>query len=48
MAYIGIFLDRAMSNPRAVAALQKVPEVLECHYTTGKLVHFDKSPLQGQ
>ena len=35
MAYIGIFLDRAMSNPRAVAALEKIPEVLECHYTTG-------------
>ncbi|WP_350286384.1 Lrp/AsnC ligand binding domain-containing protein [uncultured Croceitalea sp.] len=35
MAYIGIFLDKAMSNPRAVAALEKIPEVLECHYTTG-------------
>ena len=35
MAYIGIFLDRAMSNPKAVAALKKIPEVLECHYTTG-------------
>lgn len=35
MAYIGIYLDKAMSNPRAVAALEKIPEVLECHYTTG-------------
>lgn len=35
MAYIGIFLDKAMSNPKAVAALVKIPEVLECHYTTG-------------
>lgn len=35
MAYIGIYLDRAMSNPKAVAALEKIPEVLECHYTTG-------------
>ncbi|MBT8280603.1 Lrp/AsnC ligand binding domain-containing protein [Muriicola soli] len=35
MAYIGIFLDKAMSNPRAVKALEKIPEVLECHYTTG-------------
>lgn len=35
MAYIGIYLDRAMSNPRAVKALEKIPEVLECHYTTG-------------
>ncbi len=35
MAYIGIFLDKAMSNPRAVTELEKIPEVLECHYTTG-------------
>jgi len=35
MAYIGIFLDRAISNPKAVRALDKIPEVLECHYTTG-------------
>lgn len=35
MAYIGIYLDKAMSNPSAVSALKKIPEVLECHYTTG-------------
>lgn len=35
MAYIGIFLDKAMSNPLAVGELEKIPEVLECHYTTG-------------
>lgn len=35
MAYIGIFLDKAMSNPVAVRELEKIPEVLECHYTTG-------------
>lgn len=35
MAYIGIFLDKAMSNPKAVKELEKIPEVLECHYTTG-------------
>jgi len=35
MAYIGIFLDKAMSNPKAVKALETIPEVLECHYTTG-------------
>lgn len=35
MAYIGIYLDKAMSNPRAVRELEKIPEVLECHYTTG-------------
>jgi len=35
MAYIGIYLERAMENQRAVKALEKIPEVLECHYTTG-------------
>ena len=35
MAFIGIFLDKASSNPDAVKQLKKVPEVLECHYTTG-------------
>ena len=35
LAYIGIFLDKAMSNPRAVRELEDIPEVLECHYTTG-------------
>lgn len=35
MAYIGIYLDKAMSNPLAVKQLEKIPEVLECHYTTG-------------
>ncbi|WP_088339725.1 Lrp/AsnC ligand binding domain-containing protein [Robiginitalea sediminis] len=35
MAYVGIFLDKAMSNPQAVKALEQIPEVLECHYTTG-------------
>ncbi len=35
MAYIGIYLDKAMSNPDAVRALKEIPEVLECHYTTG-------------
>lgn len=35
LAYIGIFLDKAMSNPRAVKELEEIPEVLECHYTTG-------------
>jgi Lrp/AsnC family transcriptional regulator for asnA, asnC and gidA len=35
MAFVGIFLDKAMNNPDAVRQLQKIPEVLECHYTTG-------------
>ena len=34
-AYVGIYLDKAMSNPYAIRELKKIPEVLECHYTTG-------------
>ncbi len=35
MAFVGIYLDKAMRNPEAVNQLRKIPEVLECHYTTG-------------
>ncbi len=42
MAFIGIYLDKAMSNPEAVKQLKKIPEVLECHYTTGNWSVFIK------
>lgn len=42
MAFIGIYLDKAVSNPQAVKQLQKIPEVLECHYTTGNWSVFIK------
>ena len=51
MAYVGIYLDKAMSNPMAVRELEKIPEVLECHYTTGdwsilvKVLCFDNLHL---
>ncbi|MEQ3655659.1 MAG: Lrp/AsnC ligand binding domain-containing protein [Dokdonia sp.] len=35
MAFIGVYLDRAANNARAVRQLKDIPEVLECHYTTG-------------
>lgn len=35
MAFIGIYLDKAISNTKAVYQLEKIPEVIECHYTTG-------------
>lgn len=35
LAFVGIYLDKAMNNPSAVVQLQKINEVLECHYTTG-------------
>lgn len=34
-AFIGIYLDKAMRNPEAVKQLEKIPEVIECHHTTG-------------
>lgn len=35
IAFIGIYLEKAASNAEAVKELKKIPEVLECHYTTG-------------
>ena len=42
MAFVGVYLDKAMSNPEAVKQLNKIPEVLECHYTTGNWSIFLK------
>lgn len=42
MAFVGVYLDKAMSNPEAVKELKKIPEVLECHYTTGNWSIFIK------
>jgi len=33
VAFIGIYLDKAMRNPEAVKQLKSIPEVIECHYT---------------
>ncbi len=35
MAFIGVYLEKAANNAQAVKELNKIPEVLECHYTTG-------------
>ncbi len=35
LAFVGIYLDKAMRNTEAVRELKKIPEVLECHFTTG-------------
>tara|TARA_Y200000002_G_scaffold383085_1_gene403092 strand:- start:712 stop:1206 length:495 start_codon:yes stop_codon:yes gene_type:complete len=35
MAFIGIFLDKATNNKTVVNRLREIPEILECHYTTG-------------
>lgn len=35
VAFVGIYLEKAANNSDAVRELKKIPEVLECHYTTG-------------
>lgn len=42
MAFVGIYLDKAMNNPDAVKQLKTIPEVIECHYTTGDWSIFIK------
>lgn len=42
VAFIGIYLDRAMRNPEAVTQLKSIPEIIECHYTTGDWSIFIK------
>ncbi|MDN3596186.1 Lrp/AsnC ligand binding domain-containing protein [Zunongwangia endophytica] len=42
MAYVGVYLDKAVSNPLAVNKLREIPEVIECHYTTGNWSIFIK------
>ena len=42
MAFVGVYLDKAVSNPQAVKQLIDIPEVIECHYTTGNWSIFLK------
>ena len=42
IAFIGIYLDKAIRNPEAVQQLKNIPEVVECHYTTGNWSIFVK------
>lgn len=47
MAFIGVYLDKAVSNPEAVKQLKNIPEVIECHYTTGHWSIFIKILSKG-
>lgn len=42
LAFVGVYLDKAVSNPQAVKKLREIPEVIECHYTTGNWSIFLK------
>ncbi len=41
-AYIGIFLERASMYDHIVEQLSLIPEIVECHYTTGDYAIFIK------
>jgi Lrp/AsnC family transcriptional regulator for asnA, asnC and gidA len=42
LAFVGVYLDKAVSNPQAVKRLMEIPEVIECHFTTGNWSIFIK------
>jgi len=35
LAFIGVYFDKAERNFEAIKKMKKIPEILECHYTTG-------------
>ena len=41
-AYIGIFLDNAALFDDVSDRLMKIPEITQCHYTTGQYAMFIK------
>jgi Lrp/AsnC family transcriptional regulator, regulator for asnA, asnC and gidA len=41
-AYIGIYLESAHLYPELVEKLKKIPEITQCHYTTGVYAIFIK------
>ena len=40
--YIGIFLEKGGIYEDVAASLERIPEVVECHYTTGQYAIFAK------
>ncbi len=41
-AYIGIFLEKAKDYQQVLAALNKIPQIVEAHFTTGNYSIFAK------
>ena len=35
LAFVGVYFDKAERNSEAIKKMKKIPEILECHYTTG-------------
>ncbi|ALJ05864.1 transcriptional regulator [Pseudalgibacter alginicilyticus] len=42
LAFVGIYLDKGANLKDIIRALKKIPEVTECHYTTGAYNIFIK------
>ena len=41
-AYMGIYLEKAKYHRQVVEAMREIPEIVECHYTTGQYAIFIK------
>jgi len=41
-AFMGIYLEKASFHKQVVEQLKKIPEIIECHYTTGQYAIFLK------
>lgn len=41
-AYMGIYLEKASFHKHVVEQLLQIPEIIECHYTTGQYAIFLK------
>lgn len=41
-AFMGIYLEKASFHKQVVAQLMQIPEIIECHYTTGQYAIFLK------
>ena len=46
-AFVGLYLKDPSEFDRVVEALEQIPEVVECHYTTGKYDLFIKLYVKG-
>ena len=41
-AYMGLYLEKAKYHTQVVEAIKNIPEIVECHYTTGSYAIFVK------
>lgn len=41
-AFVGVFLEKAIMYRSVVTEMEEIPEIVECHYTTGNYAIFIK------